>query len=410
MSRYPWAQASPQARRGALVSGPASGYDGVAILAPVTVPYRRYSDHGAAWFIGRALGEMVHGLEIAKDAFDGLAVSSFSLAPDSAVTITEYLGLSPRWLEHLPMGGASGVIALRRAARAVQAGDADMVACIGADGLSPGGFHDLVANFSVFSREAVFPYGAGGPNAVFALMTRSYMDRFGATREDFGRICLAQRANAAHNPHALLRDPMTMEDYLGARPIAEPLHLFDCVMPCAGAEGFVVTTTDRARDLSLPYATVLSAGERHNAFFDDPVQLRGGWSLYREELYATAGVGPPDMDFLQTYDDYPVVVMLQLEELGLCDTGKAPEFVRTTPLTCDGGGLPHNTSGGQLSVGQAGSAGGFLGVTEALRQLQGRPLGQAVPQARVGLVSGYGMVNYDRGLCTAAAILARGER
>ena len=368
-------------------------YDGVAVTVPITIPYTRYSERGATWFIGRALAEMIKAANIEKADIDGLAVSSFTLAPDSVVALTEHFSMSPRWLEHLPMGGASGVIAMRRAARAVQAADAEIVACIGGDTCHPGSFRQLVATFSRFSEDAVYPYGAGGPNSVFALITQAYMDEYGATREDFGRLCVAQRTNAQQFPYALFRQPLSLDEYLNARPIAEPLHLFDCVMPCAGADGFLVMSVDRARSLGLPYVTILSAVERHNAYVDDAVQLRGGWAIDSDQLYASAGLGPEGIDCIETYDDYPVVSMLQLEDLGFCQKGEAAQFVRNTPLTCDGGGLPHNTSGGQLSVGQAGSAGGFLGLVEGLRQVTGQALGGQVEDAHTGLVSGFGMVN-----------------
>ena len=383
-------------------------YEGVAVLAPVTVAYRRHAEEGAAWFIGQALREILAVTGVEKSEIDGLAVSSFSLAPDTTVTLAEYFDMTLRWAEQVAMGGASAVIALRRAARAIQAGDADLVACIGGDGHRRDEFARLVSNFSDFSRRAAYPYGAAGPNGVFSLITRAYMDAHGATREDFGRICIAQRANAGHNPLALLREPLTMEDYLGARPIAEPLHLYDCVMPCAGAEGFLVTSTERAHRIGLPHVSVLAIEERHNAYRADPMQHRLGGDGYAQSLYAGAGVAAADIDLVQAYDDYPVIVLLQLEALGFCKPGGGPEFLRNTPLTCDGGGLPLNTCGGQLSAGQAGYAGGYLGVTEAIRQLTDRPLGRAVANARRGLVSGYGMVNYDRGICTAAAILERG--
>ena len=387
----------------------AAPYTDIAIVAPASFGYARYSEHGAAWFLGSILRELLHRAGLNKTAVDGLAVASFTLAPDTVVALTEYLSLSPRWIEHLPYGGASGVMAMQRAARAVQNGDAGVVACIAGDTHGREGFKDLISGFSRFSSDSVYPYGAGGPNTVFAMITRAYMERTGATREDFGRICVAQRHNAGHFPGALLQQAMTLDDYLAARPVAEPLHLFDCVMPCAGAEGFLVMSVDRARSLNLPYARILSIGERHNAFRDDEVVSRGGWETYRDALYAAAAVGPTDIDVLQTYDDYPVIVMLQLEDLGFCAKGEAPEFVRHTALTFNGGGLPHNTSGGQLSAGQAGAAGGFLGLVEALRQLTVTGLPNAVPDARTALVSGYGMVNYDRCLCTSAAILARGD-
>jgi acetyl-CoA acetyltransferase len=133
--------------------------------------------------------------------------------------------------------------------------------------------------------------------------------------------------------------------------------------------------------------------------------MRAGWALDRDELYRQAGAGPQDMDFVQTYDDYPVISLMQLEDLGFCAKGEGPQFVRKHTFTC-GGSFPLNTSGGQLSVGQAGAAGGFLGMVEAIRQLTGAAGARAVKNAKLGLVSGFGMINYDRGLGSGAAILA----
>jgi acetyl-CoA acetyltransferase len=382
------------------------GYDGVAVCAPVSVAYRRYSVNSAHWWIGRALHALGVRTGLRPSDIDGLSVSSFTLAPDTAVGLTQHLGLSPRWLDHVPMGGASGGVALRRAARAVQAGDADYVACVAADTNHVDSFRKTLSSFSRFAQDAVYPYGSGGPNASFALITRHYMARTGATREDFGRLCVAQRANARNYPGALLRKPLTMEDYLGARAVADPIHLFDCVMPCAGAEAFLVCRDDDARALGLPYARVLSAIERHNAFPDDPIQFRGGWALDRDELWAMAGIGPDQVDVLQTYDDYPVISMMQIEDLGFCEKGEAPAFVRAHTLTSDGD-FPHNTSGGQLSAGQAGAGGGYLGMVETIRQLTDAAGATAVPGAQVGLVSGFGMINYDRGLASSAVLLAR---
>lgn len=382
-------------------------YEEAVVAVPVTIPYVRYSDHGAHWFVARALAELLKGSGLEKSALDGLCLSSFTLAPDTAVGLTQHLGLSLRWLDQIPMGGASGVVALRRALRAVQSGDASVVACIGADTNQVDTFRALVSTFSQFTQDATYPYGAGGPNASFALLTARYMHEFGARPEDFGKLCVAQRENALRNPHAIFKKPLTLEEYLTARPVAEPLRLFDCVMPCAGAEAFLVMSASKARELGLSYATVLGTLERHNAFPDDPVQLRGGWVLDRDEMFGQAGVTHADIDFVQTYDDYPVISVMQFEDLGFCAKGEGPQFVRSHTFTVDGT-FPHNTSGGQLSAGQAGAAGGFLGLVEAIRQLSGSALGAPVRDARVGLVSGFGMINYDRGLCCGAAILAAG--
>ncbi len=381
------------------------GYDGIVLAAPVSVPYVRYSIRSAHWWLARALLQLSKSTSLRKEEIDGLTVSSFTLAPDTAIGFTQHIGVSPRWLDHIPLGGASGVVALRRAARAVQAGDAEIVACIAGDTNHVDSFRLTLANFSQFARDAVYPYGAGGPNASFAFLTAYYMRLHGARPEDFGKLCVAQRANALKYPQALFKKPLSMEDYLAARPIAEPLRLFDCVMPCAGAEGFLVLRESKAKELKLPYVRLLGTIERHNAFSADPVQMRAGWALEREALYAQAGCGPQDMDFVQTYDDYPVISLMQLEDLGFCAKGEGAEFVRRHAFTWDGD-FPLNTCGGQLSAGQAGAAGGFLGMVEAIRQLTGRASGRQVADAKRGLVSGFGMINYDRGLGSGAAILA----
>ncbi len=383
------------------------GYEGVAVAVPVTVPYVRYSTRSVHWFLGQAVHQLLSHSGLKKDQIDGLTVSSFSLTPDTAVGVTQHLGLSPRWLDHIPTGGASGVMALRRAARAVQAGDANIVACVAADTNHVDSFRLMLGSFSNFARDATYPYGSGGPNAIFAFITANYMRRFGATRADFGRIAVDQRHNALAYGSRMFKRPLGLDEYLAARPIADPIHLFDCVMPCAGAEAFLVMSEARARDLGLPFANVRGAIERHNAFGDDPVMERGGWLVDRDELYEMADARPADIDFVQTYDDYPVIVMMQFEDLGFCAKGEGPAFVREHRTTYDGD-FPNNTSGGQLSTGQAGAAGGFIGMTEAVRQLTGQAEGHTVEGAQLGLVSGFGMVTYDRCLCTGAVILGRG--
>ena len=388
--------------------GQTRDYADVVLVAPVTVPYVRYSVHNAHWFVARALSRLIDESGLHKDDIDGLSLGSFTLAPDTAIGLTQHVGIGVRWLDYVPLGGACGIVALRRALRAVQAGDAAVVACIGADTNHVDSFRESLGNFSVFARDAVVPYGSGGPNANFAFLTSYYMRTYGATREDFGKLCVAQRDNAVGYPNALFKKKLTLEEYLSARPIADPLRLFDCVMPCAGAEGFLVMTRQRAEALGLPFARVRSTCERHNAFPEDQIQTRGGWVLDREHLYGAAGVEPHDIGFVQTYDDYPVMSVIQLEDLGFCRKGGGPEFIRRHSFTC-GGTFPINTSGGQLSVGQAGCAAGFLGLVESIRQLTDRNLARPVPGARFGMAVGFGMITYDRGLCSGAAILSRAD-
>lgn len=379
-------------------------YDGVVIAAPISVPYVRYTNETAHWWIARALRSLLQEAAIEPRDLDGLSVSSFTLFPDTPVGLTQHLGISPRWLDTVPMGGASGVAGLRRAARAVQAGDVDVVACVAGDTNRIDSFRTLLSAFSRFSMDATFPYGFGGPNASFALLQDAYMRTYDARREDFGRIAVAQRANALRNPNALMKKPLSLDQYMNARMISDPIALFDCVMPCAGAEAFLVLRESDAKARGLRFARIAATIERVNAYPNDPIQLRGGWAVDIDELWAMAGMTPDDIDVLQTYDDYPVISMMQIEDLGFCQKGAGAEFVRSHNLEIDGD-FPHNTSGGQLSVGQAGAAGGYLGMVEALRQVTAKAGSTQVKNAKRALVSGFGMINYDRGLCSAAAII-----
>ncbi len=379
----------------------------VAIVAPTSFGYAKTSAHGVPWFVAGTLRHMLETAGLEKKELDGLAIASYRLAPDHGASMSEHLGISPTFLADLPYGGASGVIAVRRAARAVQAGDAELVACIGADVVPAPG--DTGVNFSTFSRDHVYPYGAGGPNAVFSLISESYAAQHGVPREAFGALCVAQRFNARGNHHALLRDPMDIADYLAARPITDAFGLYDCVMRCCGAEGVLLMSVARAESMGLPYAVMTGSIERHHVNPADPVQ-RSIWPAEDcRALYAMAGRSPAQMRFVQAYDDYPVIVLLQLEGLGFCAAGEAARFLAGRDMRfC--GDFPLNTSGGMLSVGQAGAAGGFLGLVEAVRQVTGQAGARAVRDAGVGLVSGYGTVNYDRGLCAAAAIIETGRR
>ncbi|MEJ2459380.1 MAG: thiolase family protein, partial [Novosphingobium sp.] len=190
-----------------------AAYDGVVLCAPVTVPYERYSSRTAHWWASRALRALAGTTAFGPGDIDGFCFASFSTAPDTAVGMVQHLGLSPRWLDHIPTGGASGVMALRRAARAVQAGDADIVACVAADTNHLDSFRQTLAGFSRFSQDAVYPYGFGGPNATFALITDAYMRTYGVGRDHFGKLCVAQRRNALSNPLALMRSELTLEEY-----------------------------------------------------------------------------------------------------------------------------------------------------------------------------------------------------
>jgi acetyl-CoA acetyltransferase len=208
------------------------------------------------------------------------------------------------------------------------------------------------------------------------------------------------------NPNALFKVPLTLEDYLEARPICEPLGLFDCVMPCAGAHGVLVVGDELARSLDRPHLHILAVKEVHNAHPRASSSLPGGFEAYADELFEEAGLTRRDVDFCELYDDYPIMVAIQLERYGFCGEGDGAAFIEATD-TSIGGELPVNTGGGQLSCGQSGAGGGGIGLSHAIQQLQGEAGAWQVAGAEVGLVSGFGLVSYGKGLCAAGSLLAR---
>ncbi len=382
-----------------------AGYEGVFIVGAGQTAYEKRSTKPVYRLLWEATDAGLRSAGLNLKRLDGLAVTSFCLPPDNVTVLAEHFGIEPRWLFQGLYGGASGIISMLHAARAIQAGDAEVVACVTGDVFDVAAHMELIDRFNTPMRDFQSPFGFGGTNGMFALHTRLYMETFGATREDFGRLVVAQRQNALLNPNALFKVPLTMEEYLNARLIAEPLRLYDCVLPCAGGDCVILASEEVARKLPGPKIRILGGAEMHNYPADDIYALRGGWEAFRDSMYEQAGVGPTDMQFAQLYDDYPAMVFIQLEGLGICRRGQTPKFVRETDTTVFGQ-LPINTSGGQLSAGQAGASGGMFGVVEAILQLSGEAGARQMNCVR-GLVSGYGMVAYGRGLSTSAAVLAR---
>jgi acetyl-CoA acetyltransferase len=182
--------------------------------------------------------------------------------------------------------------------------------------------------------------------------------------------------------------PLTLADYMNARVIADPIHLYDCVYPCCGADAVVLVSAKTAARLSGPKVRILGGGEIHNYPRTRSTQLSAGWETFRDRMYEQAGFGPGDMHFAQLYDDYPVMEFIQLEGMGFAGRGKGRGVIRSRDCTVRGT-FPVNTGGGQLSAGQAGASGGMIGVYEAVLQLRGEAGARQVKCER-GVVSGYG--------------------
>jgi acetyl-CoA acetyltransferase len=380
-------------------------FEGVCIVGAGQTPYAKRSLNSVQKLLYDAGSAALRDAGLWWDRVDGLAVTSFMLPPDNVATVAEQLGVEARFLFQGLYGGASGVIGMAHAARAIRDGACEVVVCAAADAFDVASHNETLDRFNGSVASYMSPQGFGGANGMFALHTRLYMERHGATREDFGRFCIALRSNALRNPNALFKEPLTMEAYLNARRIADPLRLYDCVLPCVGGDAIVLVSERIARTLPGPSLRILAAEEMHNSPANDVYSTPGGWDRFAERLYERAGCGSRDLHFAQLYDDYPVMCFVQLEALGLCPPGNAHNYMKETDITVDGR-FPINTGGGQLSAGQAGASGGMIGVFESVTQLLGRA-GERQVRCERGLVSGYGMVAYGRGLSSSAAILER---
>jgi acetyl-CoA acetyltransferase len=338
-----------------------------------------------------------------RDDVDGLALSSFTFAPDHVIDLAWRLGVRVNWLMEETNGGAGGLNMLQHASRAIEAGDASVIVVLAGDCFVGDAFASLVANFNRATQEHLAPIPHGGPNALFALLTARHMAAHSLELTDYGHVPLVQRRWAAKNPLAVYRAPLTIEEYLTAPVVADPLRRYDCVPVVSGADAVVVTSRDVAGKRAVVEIASLQARYNHDQQAGDG--LTTGLAEIRDRLWHEAGAGPADMDVVCIYDDYPVMVLVQLSDLGFIPNGDVREFIHTTL----GGSQdwPLNTSGGQLSAGQAGAAGGLHGLVEAITQLRGEAGARQVPDAQWALVTGYGMILYRYGACTNATILRR---
>lgn len=378
----------------------------VGIVGYGQTHYEKKTDRTLIGVLADAARRALHSSGLDKGDIDGLSVCSFVLPPDNAVTLAEQFGLTIDWGYYGTAGGAGPVAAVLDAVRAIEAGRATTVLCLAGDNYDIAGHFALMDHFGSALSSYGTPNGFGGANGLFAIVQRKHMETYGTRRSQLGRISVGQRRSAQRNPNALLRGPLSLNDYLEARMIADPIGLYDCVLPCTGAEAVIVTALDRVP--ADKRVRILSGHERHNDPAGEIAPLHGGWAGFRDRLFSEAGKNHAEIDLVQAYDDYPIMVAIQLEDLGFCEKGKVGEFLDQHGFAFDGS-FPLNTNGGQLSCGQAGAGGGMIGLTEAVRQLRGEAGDFQVKDARCGLVSGYGMVGYGHGLSSSAVILEKAK-
>ena len=377
-----------------------------AIIGTGQSIYTRRPDAGQSThtFIRDAVVAALADAEIDAREVDGMAVTSFSLAPDTAVDIAWRLGLSLGWLLQDTNGGSSAMNMLGHAVRGVESGAAKCILVCAGDATGLAGYGKIAANYNIATREHLAPLGHGGPNGVYALVTARQMKAYGLEKADYGRMAITQREWAAMNPHAVYRAPLTMEEYLAAPMVADPLTRYDCVPVIAGAQAIIIAHPDR---VPKGRKGVRVRAIRNSFNYDNQAGdgLQTGISTFAGEFWKSAGVGPDDIDVAEVYDDYPAMVLAQLDDLGMIPDHDLKRYAQTT---IGERRFPVNTHGGMMSAGQPGGpAGGLNHISEAVLQLQHRAGARQVPDARLAVTTGYGMTMYRYGGTAAAAVLER---
>lgn len=325
---------------------------------------------------------------------DGLVTCNSMAQPYMyhAEAIAEYLQIAPRYCATAPAGGGATFTALYQAALAIQAGLCDRVIVAMADSLRTGLPREqaLVMQSSSGHPQYETPYGCTVPG-YYALVAHAYMHEFGAGPEDFAAVAVQARAHAALHPGAEMRTPITVNDVLESRLIADPLRLLDCSLVSDGGAAVVLTSAERATDGPHPPVYLLGVGEGrgHEHISQAASLVTSSAALSGPRALAMAGVAAGDLSFAQLYDCFTPVVLIELEDLGFCRKGEAGAYVRSG-ATALGGALPINTHGGLLSHSHAGNPGSLFALTESVVQLRGDAGERQVADAQLGLVHAQG--------------------
>jgi acetyl-CoA acetyltransferase len=233
------------------------------------------------------------------------------------------------------------------------------------------------------------PYGSPLVSG-YALAARRHMHQYGTTSEQLARVAVDMRANAAKNPLAMYRDPLTVDDVLASRMISDPLHMLDCCIISDGGGAVLMTTAERARDLRQTpiYVRGSATAQTHWNISAMPDFTVTAAAQSGPAAFQKAGITPADVDMLMLYDSFTITVLLLLEDLGFAKKGEGGPFLDANRLTYDGD-LPTNTDGGGLSSCHPGMRGIFL-LIESVRQLRGQAGAVQVPDAEIAVACGSG--------------------
>ena len=315
--------------------------------------------------------------------------------------LAEYLGIRPGYTDTTNIGGSSFEAHIGHAVAGIQAGLFEVaLITYGSTQRSDRG-RARGGQVPRLSEQYESPFGMPAPVGAYALAATRHTYEYGTTSEQLAEIAVATRKWATLNEKAFMREPISIEDVLNSRMVAEPLHLLDCCLVTDGGGAVVVTSRDRAKQGHKEPIWILGQGEAHthNTIANMPdlathqAAIASGRAAFKR-----AGLTPADIDVAEIYDSFTITVVMTLEALGFCAPGEGGAFV-SGQRTAPGGPFPMNTNGGGLSYCHPGMYGIFL-LIEATRQLRGECGSRQVEGARIALAHGTGGV-----LSSAATVI-----
>jgi len=371
----------------------------IAIIGIGEHPTGMFPDKPASELFYYAVREAIKDAGISKDEIDAIIVEPcladrwFNTDLIWSRTVDE-IGVGGRCKVNVQVhsGGSTSSNSIRMALGLILSGQAETVLVAHVEKLGAGPLSAEEVN-RIFSTVGIYeeweaPYGLNY-NVLGAFMTQRYMYETGTTIEEVASVIVSLRKWAALNPNALLRRPLTVEEVLKAKMVAYPLTSRMCNIVTDSAHAYIVTSARRAEKTVKTPVYLLGIGGivTHFSFMKADI-TRFGWKKAGEEAFKQAGIKCGDVDVVELYDSYPVVPLIQLEELGFCERGKAGRFVYEGH-TWPGGKLPMTTDGGSLCRGHSG-AGGCAHVVEAARQLMGKAGERQVKNAKIAIATNVG--------------------
>ena len=311
---------------------------------------------------------------ITKDDIDGYFCAAGDTPGLGALSMIDYMGLKLKHWDSTDTGGSSYLIHVGHAAEAIALGKCS-IALITLAGRprSEGQATGTAARTAQNTPDAPFenPYGPATAN-MYAMCAMRHMHQYGTTSEQLAWIKVAASQHAQHNPHAMLRDVVTVEDVVNSPMIADPLHRLDCCVISDGGGAIIVASPEVAKSLERPKVKIIGAGEAPKHQMGGQLDLTYSGAVWSgPPAFAEAGVKPADIKYASIYDSFTITVLMQIEDLGFCEKGQGGRFVSDGNLISGTGKLPFNTDGGGLCNNHPANRGGLTKVVEAVRQLRG---------------------------------------